>query len=104
MGLNNEQSNERYEDLFKLASVQKSHINPESSAALPQETAAEDSMAKPEAVLQPIINAESSVALQQEATAAENSMTKPEAELQPTKPNSKSFSVESVKTMFEMFK
>ena len=102
--LNNEQSNERYENLFKLASVQKSHINPESSAALPQETAAEDSMAKPEAVLQPIINAESSVALQQEATAAENSMTKPEAELQPTKPNSKSFSVESVKTMFEMFK
>ena len=73
--LNNEQSNERYENLFKLASVQKSHINPESS-----------------------------VALQQEATAAENSMTKPEAELQPTKPNSKSFSVESVKTMFGMLK
>lgn len=73
--LNNEQSNERYQELFKLALLPKSHTNPESSAAL-----------------------------QQEATAAENSMAKPEAELQPTKPNSKSFSAESVKTMFGTLK
>lgn len=73
--LNNEQSNERYQKLFELASLPKSHTNPESSVVLDQEAAAEEDL-----------------------------MAEPEAELQPTKPNSKSFSVEGVKTMFGMLK
>lgn len=69
--LNNEQSNERYQELFKLASASKSHTNPESSAVL-----------------------------KQVAVAEENSMAKPEAVSQPTKPNAKSSSFESVNSMF----
>ena len=39
--LNNEQSNERYQELFKLALASKSHTTPESSAVLKQVAAAE---------------------------------------------------------------
>lgn len=103
--LNNKQSNERYENLFKLASVKKSHINPESSAVLDQAAASEENLlAKPEAVWQPIINSEPSAALQQEAAVEESSVANSEAVSQPTKPNSKSFSSESVKAIFGMLK
>lgn len=74
--LNNAQSNERYENLFKLASVKKSHINPESSAVLDQAAASEENLlAKPEAVSQPIINSASSAVLNQETTTEESSIS-----------------------------
>lgn len=72
--LNNEQSNERYENLFKLASVKKYHINPESSAVLDQAAVTEENLlAKPEDVSQLIINSESSAMLNQETTTEESS-------------------------------
>ena len=99
--LNNKQSNERYENLFKLASVKKSDINPESSTVLDQAAASEENLlAKPEAVSQSIINPESSAVLNQAAASEENLLEKPEAVSQPTQSNVTSSRLEGLISMF----